>query len=73
MTSSPKEHAIRVEQNDDSGVDLESGNARQGEVSPSKRVTKPRYDGVNPEVEAELQKVIDELQTKGVEKIQVAD
>lgn len=29
------------------------------------------YDGVNPEVEAELKKVIEELEQKGIEKVDV--
>ncbi len=29
------------------------------------------YDGVNPEVEAELKKVIQELEQKGIEKVDV--
>jgi hypothetical protein len=50
-----------TERGDDSGV--ETG-------SPVKKIVR-HYDGVNPEVEAELAKVIEEMQGKGIEKIEV--
>ncbi len=44
-----------------------------GQNSPKKKKIVRYYNGINPEVEAELQKVIEELQQKGVEKVKVFD
>ena len=37
---------------------------QEDEIGKSKRGVRKHYNGVNPEVEAELQKVIDEIQEK---------
>ena len=38
----------------------------EGKTNRTKKIVR-YYDGINPEVEAELQKVIEELHEKGVE------
>ena len=54
------------------GADGETGSVNPAQTglngkSPKKIIR--HYEGVNPEVEAELQKVIEELQAKGTENI----
>ncbi len=54
-------------------ADPEPGDDETDNSNGKKKKIVRYYDGVNPEVEAELQKVIDELEQRGIPKIDVVE